>query len=186
MRELVTLPNVITCGNLTAGFLALLALRDSFVLAAALIVLAAVLDILDGTIARSSAGESAFGANLDSLADLVSFGVVPAMALFLAALQSLPVAGIVACVGYLVCGAWRLARFPLLKNGRCFLGLPIPLAGVVVMLLAPWGPPPVLTLLATVVLSALMVSTVPFPTLASACRGTVRLASRSTRRGARR
>lgn len=181
----MTLPSLITCGNLTAGFLALLVIRDHLVLAAALIVLAAVLDYLDGRVARMNAGESDFGANLDSLADLVSFGVVPAMAMFLASLQELPVVGLVGAIGYLVCGAWRLARFPLLKNRHCFIGLPIPLAGVALMLLAPWSPPPWPTLLTTAVLSALMVSTVRFPTLGSACRGTVHLASRATRRGDR-
>ena len=177
MRQFVTLPNMITSGNLTAGFLALVAMPTNLLQATVLVLLAAGFDSLDGAMARrlptktplrsnvDSATKGLFGANLDSLADLVSFGVVPALALYLAVLHSLPILGLVGCLGFLLCGAWRLARFPLVKNPCRFVGLPIPPAGVVVMVLAAWGPPRLFALLAISTLSVLMISSLPFPTL---------------------
>ena len=88
------LPTVITCGNLSAGFLAvLLAVQGKLVQAAALVLAAAVLDLVDGAVARASDTDGDFGVNLDSLADLVSFGVAPAVALYLSSLHALPVMG---------------------------------------------------------------------------------------------
>lgn len=171
MRQFVTLPNAMTSGNLTAGFLALLVTQANLLLAAALVMFAAALDSLDGVAARRTPTKDPFGANLDSLADLVSFGVVPAVALYAGTLHTLPALGLAACLGFLLCGAWRLARFLLVKNSRYFVGLPIPPAGVLMMLLALWNPSPLLALLSTSALSALMVSTVPFPTLSTSLRG---------------
>ncbi|MEP6464507.1 MAG: CDP-diacylglycerol--serine O-phosphatidyltransferase [Frankiaceae bacterium] len=167
----LTLPNIITGGNLTAGFFALVALEGGSARAAlALVCLAAVCDVLDGVVARRGSQESEFGMNLDSLADVVSFGVVPAFGLHIGPLAPLSGFGTAACVAFLVAGAWRLARYPLVKQSACFVGLPIPLAGVLVMVLVVTGPPAVLTLVLTVVLSALMVSTLPCPTVGMALR----------------
>ncbi len=165
MRQYVTLPNLVTSGNLTAGFVALLAIPANLLQASVLIMIAAGFDSLDGMMARRNPSKGSFGANLDSLADLVSFGVVPAMALYLGLLHGLGVLGLAACLAFLLCGAWRLARFPLTARPDWFVGLPIPPAGVLMMLLAVWGPPPILALLSTFTLGALMISTVPFPTL---------------------
>ena len=171
MREFVKLTNVITSGNLVAGFLALLAAQRNLLLAAAaLVLLAASLDFLDGVVARRLDGEGQFGSTLDSLADLVSFGVVPALMQYLGPLHSLSVFGVVTCLGFFLCGAWRLARFPLTKTPRCFIGVPIPAAGVLVALLAVWGPAPLLALLVTAALSVLMVSSLSFPTFSSSVR----------------
>ena len=157
------LPVFITCGNLAAGFLAVLfAVGESYVQAATLVLVAAVLDLLDGAVARSSASDSEFGGNLDSLADLVSFGVAPAVALYLAALQAWPVAGVAACLLYVVCGALRLARFPLVKSPEYFIGLPIPPAGIVLSGLAALDFPRTFVLVSVLLLSALMVSKIPF------------------------
>lgn len=158
------LPTLITCGNLTAGFLAvLLVLQENFIQAATLVGAAAGLDLLDGAVARKNASGGEFGVNLDSLADLVSFGVAPAVAIYVASLHDLPAIGVAACAIYVVCGALRLARFPLLKSSDRFVGLPIPPAGVILAGLAAlditW--PPVLS--ATLVFSVLMVSGIPFP-----------------------
>lgn len=189
MREFVTPANVITSGNMTAGFLALAAVHfERLLLAAVLVVVAGILDSLDGPIARRRTGGNAFGTNLDSLADLVSFGVAPALALYLGALDALPVAGLVACLAFLLCGGWRLARFPLIKNPRRFTGLPIPPTGVLAAFLAAWGPTPILVLPVTVVLSVLMVSSFPFPTIPSAVAGAAsasRRLARLTRRSRR-
>lgn len=166
----MTLPNIITTGNLVAGFLALLVVQTDLVMAALLVGLAAVFDWLDGVVARRLTGGSAFGANLDSLADLVSFGLAPATGLYVGVLQAFPGIGLLAAVGFVVCGAWRLARFPLVKTVGCFVGFPIPLAGVLMMCMLLVGPPPLLALLVTVALSVLMVSSLTVPTFTSVCR----------------
>lgn len=167
-----TLPHFATCGNLSCGFLALLlAASDDFVYAAALVLVAAALDLLDGAIARNGGEEgerlAEFGKNLDSLADVVSFGAVPAFAAYVAVLHGLPVVGIAGCLAFFVCGALRLARFPLVGSQNRFVGLPIPPAGLFVAALAALEPPPLLFLAALAATSVLMVSTVPFPTPAS-------------------
>ena len=172
MREYITPSNLVTSGSLIAGFVALiLAGQADYGWAAGLVILAAGCDAIDGVIARRGAGECAFGSKLDSLADLVSFGAVPAFALYVALLHDLKVIGIAACLGFLLCGAWRLARFPLVQNSNFFVGLPIPPAGVAAALVAAWGPPPAFALLVTIALTVLMVSTLEFPTFSSVRRG---------------
>jgi CDP-diacylglycerol---serine O-phosphatidyltransferase len=166
------LPHLATCGNLASGFLAVLfAASGDFFHAAAFVLAASVLDLLDGAIARNGCEEgeplSEFGKNLDSLADVVSFGAAPAFAAYAAVLHVLPVSGIAGCLAFFVCGALRLARFPLVGGPDRFVGLPIPPAGLFVAGLAALGPPPLLVLAALAATSALMVSTVPFPTPAT-------------------
>ena len=153
MREYVTLPNLLTSGSLTAGFLSILLIFQSNLIAAVgLVVLAAVFDVLDGPVARRVGTEGAFGA-------------APALALYWSSLYGLSVLGLVACLGFFLCGAWRLARFTLCKNPLYFVGCPIPAAGVLVAMLAALGPHPLLALPVVLILSALMVGTRPFPTL---------------------
>ena len=160
------LPTLITCGNLAAGFLAtLFAIRGNYTEAAGLVLAAAALDVLDGAVARKKDCVGDFGGNLDSLADLVSFGVAPAVAVYLSTLNAIPVFGPAACVLYLVCGALRLARFPLVKRLNHFVGLPIPPAGVMLAGLATPNLNPLLVLAAILVLSLLMVSSLPIPKL---------------------
>ena len=166
MREHVTLPNMLTSGNLASGFLAILLIfQNDLFEAAALIALAVVFDLFDGAMARRIGADGTFGTNLDSLADLVSFGAAPALAIYIASLHVLPVVGLIVCLGFFLCGAWRLARFSLCKNSLYFLGCPIPTAGVLLALLAALEPHPLLALPATLILCFLMVSTLPFPTL---------------------
>ena len=166
------LPHLATCGNLASGFLALLfAASGDFVHAAGFVLAAAVLDLLDGAIARNGCGKgdelSEFGKNLDSLADVVSFGAAPAFAAYAAVLEVRPVVGLAGCLVFFVCGALRLARFPLLGRPDRFVGLPIPPAGLFVAALAAIGTPPLPLLAVLGATSALMVSTVPFPTPAA-------------------
>ena len=159
-----SLPTLITCGNLSAGFLAaLLAIQGRFVVAAALVLAAAGLDLLDGAVARRGASDGGFGVNLDSLADLASFGLTPALAIYLSSLQALPVAGVAACLFYVVCGALRLARFPLVKSRKHFVGLPIPPSGVMLAGLAAMGFTWPLVLVVALLFGLLMVSRVPIP-----------------------
>jgi CDP-diacylglycerol--serine O-phosphatidyltransferase len=186
VHEHVTLPNLVTTGNLMAGFAALVVLPASAPAATLLVVLAAALDAVDGTMARRTGKDQTFGAGLDSLADVVSFGVVPAMAVYLTFPDAPSVLRLPVAAGFLACGVWRLARFPLVKQSRSFVGLPIPVAGLLVLALTTWAPvmPPVLA--ATVMLSALMVSRVPFPTVNWAAAQVSALAGRSAPRRWRR
>jgi CDP-diacylglycerol--serine O-phosphatidyltransferase len=167
MREYITLPNLLTSGSLTAGFLSMLLIFEeaNILKAAGLIALAAVFDVLDGPMARRLGKDDRFGTNLDSLADLVSFGAAPALALYWGSLYALPVIGLAACLAFFLCGAWRLARFSICKNPLYFVGCPIPAAGVLVAILAALGPHPYLAFPIVFALSVLMVGTLPFPTL---------------------
>jgi CDP-diacylglycerol---serine O-phosphatidyltransferase len=173
IRRFLTPANAMTSTNLLAGFLGLVAVADAhLVLAASLVVLAAICDSLDGTIARRTGRDGAFGTNLDSLADLVSFGVVPAMALYMGPLNSRPILGLTACSGFVLAAAWRLARFPLVKRCDYFLGVPVPVTGVLLMLMLLSRPGFGLAVVATLTASALMLSTLRFPTLRGVGRAT--------------
>ena len=171
MKEYANLANTLTSGSLVAGFLALFLIvqTNNLLAAAGLVALAAVFDGFDGAMARRKGTEGEFGTNLDSLADVVSFGAVPAFALYWGSLYALPVVGLLACLIFFLWGAWRLARFSILKNSLYFVGFPIPAAGVLVAVLAAvlaaTSPHPFLALPVVLLLSFLMVCTVPFPTL---------------------
>ncbi|WP_053058159.1 CDP-diacylglycerol--serine O-phosphatidyltransferase [Rubrobacter aplysinae] len=165
---LKALPNIATCGNLISGFLALLMVTQAnYEQAVLLVALAAGFDMLDGAIARRCSTAGDFGCNLDSLADLVSFGVVPAFALYMSQLYTLDGLGIAVCLIFLVAGAIRLARFPLVRAPDHFLGLPIPPAGLAMAGLAVLAPPVGLSLFSALALAALMVSRRPFPKLSA-------------------
>ncbi len=179
MKDYVSPPNLITSGNLLAGFLALVVVAQGHPGWAAVLVLAAgICDSLDGLAARRSGSECEFGSRLDSLADLVSFGAAPALVLYTGALDAVPVGGIGACLAFVLCGAWRLARFSLVENRHYFVGLPIPPAGVIAVLLGVSAAPPLAVCLIAVVLAGMMASTVPFPTLATLFRSLRRSSTR--------
>ncbi len=166
MWQFMRLSNIATSGNLAAGFLSLLLVsRGELRWAAVLVLVSAVLDAVDGPVARATGEQSQFGSNLDSLADVVSFAVAPAYATYVGSLQGLPAIGAAACLGFVLCSAWRLARFPLCKDPHYFVGCPVPVAGVPVMLLAALRPHPSASLATVVALSLLMVGTIPVPTL---------------------
>lgn len=165
MREHLTLANLVTTSSLSAGFGALLVSQHAAGLAAGLVTGSAVLDSVDGLLARRSGCDPAFGGQLDSLADVICFGVVPAATLWWVLLHQLPVVGALACGGFLVAGTWRLARFHLVHRPDRFVGLPIPPAGLLLMAVALWCPLPWLAVVVAMALSVLMVSTVPIPNL---------------------
>lgn len=159
-------PCALTTGSLAGGFLALiLTAQGDLRWAAGLVAVCALLDSLDGLLARRLAKSSAFGAELDSLADVVSFGVVPALLLYVGVLHDIPFAGVAASAGFLLCAAWRLARFSLIADDREFVGLPTPPAAIIATGCAVWAPPSAVALVMTVMLCLLMVSDIPFPTL---------------------
>ena len=124
------LPSLFTTGNLFLGFWSIVKTLDGrFAEAAPLIGGAVILDMLDGRIARLTNTQSEFGAEYDSLADAVSFGVAPALLAYCWALQTVPRAGWPAAFLFLACGVLRLARFNVQKHvvdARFFVGLPIP------------------------------------------------------------
>jgi CDP-diacylglycerol--serine O-phosphatidyltransferase len=197
------LPNLLTAGNLFCGFVALTKIVEAnlvpdanghvdwmpikFALAA--ILLACIFDLFDGRVARMGGRESPFGREFDSLADLISFGVAPAFLVHRVVLHDvLPneyaeLGWFIASI-YLICGAFRLARFNCLSTqkspgeGKDFLGFPIPsAAGLVASLtlviiklnekekdLGHWG---YLLPVVLVFLSAMMVSEVKYPSFKS-------------------
>jgi CDP-diacylglycerol---serine O-phosphatidyltransferase len=170
MKRHVTAANLLSTGSLAAGFLAVVFAADERLVAAALaIAAAALLDAADGFVARRLGVSGRFGSHLDSLSDLVSFGVAPALMLHVGALQDLPVVGTLACIAFVVAGAWRLARFQLVDDPDEFIGLPIPPAGLVIALAA-LALPAVAALPLTLVLATLMVSPLRFPTLLAVAR----------------
>lgn len=131
IRKQLVAPNLFTIFNLFLGFLAIIfSTQGRFSAAAWLIIIAAVCDVLDGKIARATRGFSNFGVEFDSLADVVSFGVAPAIMIYLAQLQHLGVFGLVISFTPLAAGAIRLARFNTHTSGftksRFFEGMPIP------------------------------------------------------------
>jgi len=129
-RGVYLLPTVFTIGNLFCGFYSLvLSVRGDFERAAILIIIAGVLDGLDGRIARLTGTTSAFGNEFDSLADLSSFGIAPAMLANQWALMSLGRLGWLVAFLFVVCAAMRLARFNIQAasaDRRYFAGLPSP------------------------------------------------------------
>jgi CDP-diacylglycerol--serine O-phosphatidyltransferase len=130
------LPNLMTTANLFCGFFAIIqALKANFIFGAYAIVAAAVFDLLDGRLARLTRSTSKFGAEYDSLCDLVSFGVAPGIMLFQWALNPYGRLGWVACFLFVTCGALRLARFNVQSSRvekNYFQGLPIPMAAGIV------------------------------------------------------
>ncbi len=126
------IPSLFTTANMLLGFYALLAgLEGQFRTAVLMIFAAAVLDTLDGRIARLTGTASPFGREYDSLADLVSFGLAPALLCYLWGLDELGRVGFAAPAVYLLCSAARLARFNVSRrtsDPAYFIGLPAPAA----------------------------------------------------------
>jgi CDP-diacylglycerol--serine O-phosphatidyltransferase len=173
-RGVYLLPSLLTMGNMFCGYLCVLySLRGEFDVAAPIIGVAVVLDMLDGRIARMTGTATAFGVEFDSLADVISFGIAPAVLTFLWGLQPLQRLGWAAGFIYLSAAALRLARFNIqsLKatDKRHFVGMPSPAAAAIpasTIFFYPKGihdPTWALIALAVMVVPALlMVSTIRF------------------------
>jgi len=135
-RGIYLLPNLFTTAALFAGFYAIVAaMADRYEAAAVAIFVAMVLDGLDGRVARLTNTQSAFGAEYDSLSDMVSFGVAPALVVYQWALVGMGKLGWLAAFVYAAATALRLARFNTqveTADKRYFQGLPCPLAAAVV------------------------------------------------------
>jgi CDP-diacylglycerol--serine O-phosphatidyltransferase len=178
------LPNFITLSSVFCGFQAILLstaeARDTDLdRAALLIVYAMFFDILDGRVARLTKTQSALGVQLDSLADVISFGVAPAALVYRWSLSQLDLLGVIACFCFVAAGVVRLARFNVLttndagapkKAGKYIVGLPIPgAAGILVSLVVAnhsvggrLAERPILLLSVVLLLSVCMVSTIRF------------------------
>jgi CDP-diacylglycerol---serine O-phosphatidyltransferase len=183
-RVVIVIPSAFTLGNMFFGMWAMVnAFRGNFMSAAWFIMFAGVLDMLDGRVARLSGTGTKFGAELDSLVDLVSFGVAPAMIMFFLEFQAAGKFGWLICYMYVVAVAIRLARYNV-QHGTgkpgWFTGMPSPSAGMTLAVFYPFSQTPWyqqslaylnfqregLTVL-MVLLSLLMVSTVLYPRLPS-------------------
>ncbi|MBF8223692.1 MULTISPECIES: CDP-diacylglycerol--serine O-phosphatidyltransferase [Halomonadaceae] len=135
-RGIYLLPNLFTTSALFSGFFAVVAgINGDFTAAAVAIFIAMVLDGLDGRVARMTNTQSAFGAEYDSLSDMLSFGVAPALVAFTWILQDIGKTGWVVAFLYVACAALRLARFNVQIGSvdkKWFIGLPSPSAAALV------------------------------------------------------
>ncbi len=140
-RGIIILPSAFTLGNLFFGIFAMVsASRGDFQWAAWSIVFAAILDLLDGRIARFTATGSRFGAELDSLVDAISFGVAPAFVIYLLFFQDQPWSWVLSFL-YITAAVIRLARFNVEQGGEAkknFHGLPSPTAGMLLATIYPF------------------------------------------------
>jgi len=186
-KTLFLLPNLITLSSIACGFEAIRRAaaangrEDEYYKAALLIVFAMFCDMLDGRVARMTKTQSAFGLQIDSLADIVSFGVASSMLVYHWTLHRLGLTGLIVSFVFTACGAVRLARFNVLsmseegkptKPSKYIVGLPIPgAAGILVSIVvanhavagAIGGAEYTWPLLGvTLLLSGLMVSTIRF------------------------
>ena len=134
-RGIYLLPSLFTVGNMFCGYACIMfAMRGDLVTAAPFIGIAFILDMLDGRIARMTGTTSAFGVEFDSLADVISFGVAPAILSFKWALEPLGQIGWAAGFVFVAAAAVRLARFNIqaaTQDKRYFVGLPSPAAACV-------------------------------------------------------
>lgn len=135
-RGIYILPNLFTTAALFSGFFAIVqAMNGKFEIAAVAIFIAMVFDGLDGRVARLTHTQSAFGAEYDSLSDMVSFGAAPALVIYVWALKDMGKLGWIAAFIYCVGAALRLARFNTnieVVDKRYFQGLPSPAAAALV------------------------------------------------------
>ncbi len=134
-RGIILLPNLLTTGAMFAGFYSITsAINGRFESAAIAIFVAMILDGLDGRVARMTNTQSEFGVQFDSLSDMVSFGVAPALVMYLWAFESLGRVGLFAAFVHTAGGALRLARFNTqveVADKRYFQGLPSPAAAAI-------------------------------------------------------
>ncbi|MDR2076354.1 MAG: CDP-diacylglycerol--serine O-phosphatidyltransferase [Desulfovibrio sp.] len=175
-KSVYILPNLFTTASLFSGFLGILWAADGHYESCAIaIFFSALMDGLDGKVARLTGTTSEFGIQFDSLADLVAFGVTPGFLIYHAYLRAYDRLGIALAFLFAVCSALRLARFNIqtaTSNKRFFTGLPTPAAGCAlagIVLVAPYlpgflqgGAIPALALILTGGIAFLMVSTIRY------------------------
>lgn len=130
MRIKGYIPNLFTFLNLSLGILAILYIfQNDYYISSLLILLAALLDRYDGKIARMFNATSSIGKELDSLCDLISFGVAPAILIWHSQLIDIGVLGIIITILFAIAGAYRLARYNVIDFDGIYIGIPITLSG---------------------------------------------------------
>ncbi|HLV02252.1 MAG TPA: CDP-diacylglycerol--serine O-phosphatidyltransferase [Acidobacteriota bacterium] len=173
-RSIYLLPTVFTVGNIFAGFFSVIAtLNGNYQHAAIAIGIAVVLDGIDGRVARMANVASDFGLQLDSLADVISFGLAPSILIYSWGFADLGNFARLAAFVYLICGAMRLARFNVqVQNLKHFAGLPIPAgAGLVAATVHLFEAPPESSIAKfalvamTYMVAFLMISSIRYPSL---------------------
>lgn len=164
------LPHLFTLANLAFGVYSILStIRGHYQLAALMVGASLVADGLDGRIARLVRADGEFGKELDSLADVVSFGTAPAILAYMTVLERMDLYGLAVCAVFPICGALRLARFNIIKTSGFFIGLPITAAGTLLAALlyvyagTPLAETTLLLPAIMLLLAYLMVSTIPYP-----------------------
>ncbi|MFC0469007.1 CDP-diacylglycerol--serine O-phosphatidyltransferase [Halalkalibacter kiskunsagensis] len=171
MKYFKTIPNMITLGNLYCGFLSIgFAANGQFNNAAILIIIGMMLDSVDGRLARMLGVEGNFGKELDSLADIVTFGVAPSFLVYYTHFYQFGVLGFVVAGLFPLFGAYRLARFnisPTKSSLNYFVGVPITAAGGILALLTLFGGriPSIVTTVIFTAMCFLMVSKIRIPSL---------------------
>jgi CDP-diacylglycerol--serine O-phosphatidyltransferase len=186
----MALPGAFTSGNLFFGFYAIIsAFRLELVNASWFVIVGGILDFIDGKVAKFSKSYSRFGMELDSLADLVTFGVAPSVIMFTYFLRSRGEWSWLLVFGFLFAGALRLARYNVESPGpakKFFTGLPIPVAGIFLVSFIPFSLTPLYARYFTgagherflsvfiVLISILMISNVQYPSFPSLRRGGVK------------
>ena len=180
-RSVFILPTLFTVGNIFCGYFAIISvMRGNYDDAALAIGIAIVLDLLDGRIARLTNTATDFGLQLDSLADVISFGIAPSILAFVWGLSTLNHRlGWIAAFTFAICGAMRLARFNVQAgNLKHFVGLPIPAAGGTIAAITHFFEEPILNPLGAVLmmgtvflLSFLMVSSIRYSSFKSFALG---------------
>ena len=162
------IPSMFTAANLIFGVVSLnYTIHGNYYLASIAILFCMILDSLDGRIARMLGVSSEFGKELDSLADVVSFGVAPALLINTHVLTQFGLIGFLAVLWFATAGGLRLARFNIQESSGYFVGVPITAAGsllalfnLIANLISPWG-----FLIGTIILGVLMVSKFKVPKL---------------------
>lgn len=163
-----SIPSTFTIGNLLLGILSIIwTFHHNYHLAAFMIIIAMLLDGLDGYVARALNAQSEFGKQLDSLSDMISFGVAPAFIMYAVTVITInPIWICMVITVFPICGALRLARFNV-NSGvpGYFIGLPIPAAGGIACTLALFHESisAIYIIISMIILSCLMVSTIKYP-----------------------
>jgi CDP-diacylglycerol---serine O-phosphatidyltransferase len=180
-RTIFVLPTIFTVGNIFCGYYAILATYyGNYPQAAHAIGIAILLDILDGRIARLTNSSTGFGLQLDSLADVISFGVAPSVLALVWGLSAVDQRmAWTAAFTFMICGAMRLARFNIQAgNLKHFVGLPIPAGGGAIAAVVYFFEKPVASLLGSYLMAAgvfflafLMVSTIRYSSFKSLTLG---------------
>lgn len=170
-KSLSTIPHLFTLLNLACGIFSIMqTLQGNYRIAAWMVAGSLLADGLDGRIARILKADGEFGKELDSLADVVSFGTAPAILLHTIALSQLENYGLAIALLFPLSGALRLARFNIVKTSGFFMGVPITAAGTFVAAICFYilqenavTPSVFLIAAVTLLLSYLMISTIPYP-----------------------